>query len=670
MNDDPSNTKGMVFVQIYPLLLSLALFFAFIKLVNFFEAQMVIPPIFGIQKIRIVIFDVHIDSQILFITTITLLIIGGRHIKTPGITFRITVLASLISLIGIASLILELDAAIQMLIELAASFLILMIILTLALAPHAGSIRTTLLPSMVSYVSIIVISIQLVGLCHWLKKPWGSVEPMSHGALVDYQLFMTPLFATSFLLTALIFSWLWIPIARKTWAKYIPTSPGNRLPMPRTEVKKERQGGNRRWYTGVFILLAIVSLLVGYYPYMGVDKEFLVGPDSDSYYKWLGLIEEKGLLYLVGSGRELHVMFLGILHFFAPKFQALRISLSFNALFLFLATFLLMKREDDQRILLTAILSIFSVANVIGGTVGLLSNWFSLSLWYLTVFLLLRCIEGRSTALFIGANLASAAAMLSHSWTWEVLMGIIFIYGAYSFLIKKTSPYELKTIFVFLGLNGVFRLIYFYFRPRNQAWIVSTSRQLAGGLIQPFAIFSYFPKVWGLTSLSSEYSNFLIPILGVVGMATIIKRRNALDRMLTAWFFVCSLGVYASQIRGEVMWMPDSHAWRFLYLIPYHIPAAQGLITLLDGINRLFLSHEKEVRWILIRYGVMIFMAPFFSLLGSLSLLIIPAGLAATFAQLHYRGGTPVEDALTLTILALVNYSLRALTTGMIISVP
>jgi len=524
---------------------------------------------------------------------------------------------------------------------------------------------------MISYVSIIVISIQLVGLCHWLKKPWGSVEPMSHGALVDYQLFMTPLFATSLLLTALIFSWLWIPIARKIWAKYIPTSLGNRLSMPWTEVKKEPHGGNRRWYMGVLILLAIISLLIGYYPYMGVEKAFLVGPDSDSYYKWLGLIEEKGLLYLVGSGRELHLMFLGILQFFAPRFQALRISLSFNALFLFLTTILLIKKEDDRRILLTAILSIFSIANVIGGTVGLLNNWFSLSLWYLTVFLLLRCIEGRSTALFIGANLASVAAMLSHSFTWEVLMGIIFIYEVYSFLIKKTSPYELKTILTFLGLNGVFRLIYFYFRPGYQLWTVSTSRQLASGMFHPvMMIFSYFPEIWSITSLSSEYSNFLIPTLGVIGMVTIIKRRNALDRMLTAWFFVCSLGFYASQIRGEVMWMPDSHAWRFLYLIPYHIPAAQGLITLLDGMKRVFHHVERDVKWIFIRYGFMIVFAPVFSLLGSLSLLIIPLGLAVTFFQLIYRRGTPVEDAFILTILALVNYSLRALTTGMVISAP
>jgi len=140
--------------------------------------------------------------------------------------------------------------------------------------------------------------------------------------------------------------------------------------------------------------------------------------------------------------------------------------------------------------------------------------------------------------------------------------------------------------------------------------------------------------------------------------------------MLTAWFFLCSLGVYASQIRGEVMWMPDSHAWRFLYLIPYHIPAAQGLITILDGMKRVFHRVEKDVRWILIRYGSVIVLAPVFSLLGSLSLLIIPVGLAATFVQLIHQRGTPVEDALTLTILALVNYSLRALTTGMIISAP
>lgn len=249
-------------------------------------------------------------------------------------------------------------------------------------------------------------------------------------------------------------------------------------------------------------------------------------------------------------------------------------------------------------------------------------------------------------------------------------MGIIFIYEIYSFMIKRTTPYELKSVLTFLGLNGVFRFIYFYFRPGQQSFVISTSRQLARGMFQPLMIFSYFPKVWGLTSLSSQYSNFLIPALGVIGMATIIKRRNALDRMLTAWFFLCSLGVYASQIFGMVMWMPRSHAWRFLYLIPYHIPAGQGLITLMDGMKRIFPPVEKEMKWSFVRYGFMIVLTPVFSLLSSLSLLIIPVGLAVTLVQLIYRRGTPMEDAVSVTLLALFNYTLRALTTGIVFPAP
>ena len=670
MNDVSSNGQRPFFIQLYLLLLSLALFFAFIKLVNFFEAQMVIPPIFGIPKMQIVIFGVYLDSQILFITIIMLLFISGRYFKWSNLTFRITILASLISLIGISLGILKLNEATRILMELTASLLLLIIVLTLLLAPTVVHVKTTLIPSMISYVSIIIISIQLMGLCHWLKKPWGNVEPMSHGALVEYQLFMTPLFITSLLLTGLIFSWLWIPIAGKIWVKYIPTPISNKLSIPRTKIKVEQYNKKRKWFVSVLILLTFISLLIGYYPYMGVNKTMLVGPDSDTYYKWLGVMGEKGLFSTLDIRRGLHLIFLGILQFFTPRFQALRVSLSLNALFIFLTTILLIKRGDDRRILLTAVLSIFSLANVIGGTVGLLSNWFSLSLWYLTIFLLLRFIEGRSKVLFIGANLASVAAMLSHSWTWEVLMGIVFIYEVYSFFIKKTTSFELKTLLTFLGLNGVFRLIYFYFLPTYQSWTVSTSRQLARGLFQQFMIFSYFPKVWGLTSLSSEYSNFLIPALGVVGMITIIKRKNALDRMLTAWFFLCSLGVYASQIRGEVMWMPDSRAWRFLYLIPYHIPAAQGLITLLDGMKRVLPQIKKDVKWIFFRYGFLIVLTPVFSSQSTLSLLIIPVGLAATFAQLIHQRGTPMEDALTLTILALANYALRALTTGMIILAP
>jgi len=381
-------------------------------------------------------------------------------------------------------------------------------------------------------------------------------------------------------------------------------------------------------------------------------------------------MEERGPFSLIGAGRGLHLTFLGILQFFMPRFQALRVSLSLNALFLFTTTILFVKSEGDRFMILSSILSVFSLSNVVGGTIGLLSNWFSLSLWFLTIFLLLRYIKGRSKMLFLGAIFASVAAMLSHSWTWEVLMGIIFIYEIYSFMIKKTTQFELKSVITFLGLNGIFRILYFYFRPGQQSWTISTSGQMARGLFQPLMIFSYFYKVWGLTSLSSQYSNFLIPALGVIGMVTIIKRRNTLDRMLTAWFFLCSLGVYASQIRGEVMWMPDSHAWRFLYLIPYHIPAAQGLINLIDGMKRIFPPVEMDMKSIFIRYGFVIVLTPFFSLLSSQSLLIIPVGLAITLVQLIYRRGTPMEDAVTLTLLAFFNYTLRALTTGIVYPAP
>jgi len=663
------NRKRRFFVQLYLLLLSLSLFFAFIKIVNFFEAQMVIPPILGIPKIQIVIFSIYIDSHILFITTIMLLFISISCIKQDSLIYGIKILASLTSLIGIASWILKLSESKLIYIGLMVAFLLLIMTLTLILAPRDAQIRTTLIPSLVSYISIIIISIQLVGLFHWLKKPWGSVEPMSHGALVEYQLFMTPLFFASFLLTALIFSWLWIPIAGKIWAKHITFSISNKLSIPSTEIKVEQHSENRRWYKGVLILLAIISLLIGYYPYMGVDETMLVGLDSDSYYKWLGVMEERGPFSLIGAGRGLHLTFLGILQFFTPRFQALRVSLSLNALFLFTTTILLVKSEDDRLTLLSSILSVFSLSNVVGGTIGLLSNWFSLSLWYLTIFLLLRYIKGRSKIVFLGAIFSSVAAMLSHSWTWEVLMGIIFIYEIYSFMIKKTTQFELKSVLTFLGLNGIFRIIYFYFRPGQQSWTISTSRQMARGLFQPLMIFSYFPKVWGLTSLSSQYSNFLIPALGVIGMVTIIKRRNTLDRILTAWFFLCSLGVYASQIRGQVMWMPDSHAWRFLYLIPYHIPAAQGLINLIDGMKRIFPPVEKDMKWLFIRYGFMIVLAPVFSS-SPLSLLIIPVGLAMTLVQIFYRRGTPMIDAASLTLLALINYTLRALTTGIVYPAP
>jgi len=171
MNDVSSNGQRPFFIQLYLLLLSLALFFAFIKLVNFFEAQMVIPPIFGIPKMQIVIFGVYLDSQILFITVIMLLFISGRYFKWSNLTFRITILASLISLIGISLGILKLNEATRILMELTASLLLLIIVLTLLLAPTVVHVKTTLIPSMISYVSIIIISIQLMGLCHWLKKP-------------------------------------------------------------------------------------------------------------------------------------------------------------------------------------------------------------------------------------------------------------------------------------------------------------------------------------------------------------------------------------------------------------------------------------------------------------------------------------------------------------------
>lgn len=659
-----NQNKKNFFSHLYCLLLSLNLFLAYIKLVNFFEAQMVIPPLLGVPQIKIEVFNGYLDGLILFIINISLLIISRRYIRLPNLTSRITSLTSLISLFGIVFIILKPEGAILKSIELLASFLIHIVGLTLIFAPRDTSIKTILIPSLISYLSTIIISIQLVGLCHWLSKPWASVEPMSHGALVEYQLFMTPTFFTGIILTAFIFSWLWIPIVHKIWAKYLHTQ----INFENSEANRVNKNSHNEIY--LLIVISILSLFVGCYPYFGMEEGMLIGVDTPRYFEGLEGVRESGPQVILGNGRELFTLSLWVLQQFMSSESVLRASVVLNTFLIFITTVLLMKGRGRNRRLMITTLSIFSITNVVGGTIGLLTNWFTLSFWYVTIALLLYFIEKESKLMLICAFIASIATMFSHIWTWGILMLIILFYEIYSILIKRIKFKELLYLMIFLGLNGIAGGIYYMSFSKETETIVSTSLRLSSNIFRLSLIFSYFPKIRHLTTLSPQYSNFLIPLLGIIGMIVIFKRKKAFDRLIISWVFICSLGVYASSISGENIWMPESHAWRFLYLIPFHIPAAEGIMAVMRKIRKHFPSiNSTDRKTFLLSHGLLIIMAPIFSQLNFMSLLIIPFGLALTLRRSINKNAMIERDILMVIILALFNFTLRALTTGTVFQV-
>ena len=181
----------------------------------------------------------------------------------------------------------------------------------------------------------------------------------------------------------------------------------------------------------------------------------------------------------------------------------------------------------------------------------------------------------RSWWFVLAGSVVGMVLLLSHPWTWDVVMAILLGYAVvssvWSFL--KNRPEERRQVLgvcLVLGLNIVFFVVYGLL-PFGKG--VSSASEGTVSSISPGAGFLGLQR--GLDSMvqlwvGGVFGNPLLVVLAVFGLFCFADFAKRFNRLVLLWVAVPSLALF-------VVSPSTFYFYRLVYLVPFQVLAAAGL---------------------------------------------------------------------------------------------
>jgi hypothetical protein len=260
--------------------------------------------------------------------------------------------------------------------------------------------------------------------------------------------------------------------------------------------------------------------------------------------------------------------------------------------------------NDKRLALLSSFFSSFSFQTTASMFAYFLANWFAMIETFLLLVFLLKSSKKHlwryvSISAFLGI-----ALLLTHPYTWNVLIVILISYLAWTFL-RKSEEREIAPITILLAANLLF-YIFYALSPfgiglgQGEGAILQTVTSNVG-------ISNLLHLQNGLAIMVSMYvggifGNPLMIILAVAGMFSMISFTRSLTkfhRIMLLWVIIPSVALVAIPAGQETLY------YRLIYLIPLQILAAIGLYSILNKLkdmerkSKLSVTHSYILRTLL-----------------------------------------------------------------------
>jgi len=444
---------------------------------------------------------------------------------------------------------------------------------------HAKTEQAALLTS-IGVISLLI-PLELASLSSWILNAFNYQVPFGYGLRwrfpwVDLQLFnvLYPLIPLLFLI--LLYSWVWIPALR-----YVLSRIGRGV---NSGIQRIEKLNKRSLVLGLILSLA-ASIFISYYSYIHLPDSALVGVDSMSYYGWLKEMTQKGPYSALETDRPLfNLLMYSVKYVTGLSPQAIvRIMPTIGAVCLSLAVFWFVKvgTNDERLALMSSLFSSFSFQTTVSIFTYSLANWFAMIESFLLFAFLLKSSKKHPWRYVSISTLIGIALLLTHPYTWNVLIIILFAYLAWTFLRKSEEKSEIAPITVLLTANLLFYIFY---------TLTPFGKGLSHGegtMLHTLGISNLFNLQNGLAVMVSMkvgglFGNPLMIILAVAGIFSMINFTRSLPkfhRMLLLWVIVPSLALLAIPPGQESLY------YRVIYLIPFQILAAIGLCWILNKLK-------------------------------------------------------------------------------------
>ena len=348
-------------------------------------------------------------------------------------------------------------------------------------------------------------------------------------------------------------------------------------------------------YWPILALSVVIAFSIAVYPSLpGVNPSGkIIGADTSVYAAWLTDMDGHGSLLSVYqyvffsfSDRSLS-LFLMYLGWKASTISALQATLLLPMLLaplLVLATFFFMRGAgfNFRAASLASLFTAFSFHITAGMFGGFLSNWIGLIFLYLSLGCFFQSLKKRSWNLLGAAAALQVALMLSHVYTWLMLVGALMLFLAIicvSWLKKRGDASEVKMAFAALTANIL------AYAVRNLASGAALTPSDVAAVSQETMSLSFLQSFWWILNRSiTEYLgisllNPLLFFLAFTGAFALALNGRTVNRFLAA-FLAASLVPF---IFGD--WVMQT---RILYNLPIQISSLLGCFMILKLVQNPF----------------------------------------------------------------------------------
>jgi len=557
------------------------IFFGLIKLVNLLNIEF--NYFYSPRVIDIVIFSSSIDlwmwaGSLLFILSTMLLkkILHRASFPRWIIPLDILLLASL------AIFLINDQIAILLTIPLSLMVVILSVVFVDGFLA-ARKIEAGLL--VLTGIVVMLIPIELASLSAWISNAFSYEAPFGSDVrwrfpLIDLQLFnvLYPLIPLLFVI--LLFSWIWVPAVKYGLSRLRRNNRSSIQPADRL---------SNRFLTFGLILSSAVSVFITCYPYIHLPGSTLVGVDSPEYLGWLKEMMQKGPGAAFETDRPIFNLLMYLIKYLtglSPE-AVVRIMPAIIAVGLSLAIFWFVKEgTGDKRLaLLSSLFSAFSFQTTVGMFAFSLANWFAILETFLLFVFLLKSSKSHTWKYMLASALLGMAVLLTHPYTWDVLMAVLAAYFAWMLLRRSREKSQIAPLALLLIANGLFYALY---------TLASFGKGVGHGegeVLNLTTLNLGLPSLLRLQNglglmvanwVGGLFGNPLLIILAITGMFAIIDLKRPLtnfQRIMLLWVIIPSLSLLVIPLGQEVLF------WRLIYLIPTQILAAMGLHTIFNIIK-------------------------------------------------------------------------------------
>jgi hypothetical protein len=345
------------------------------------------------------------------------------------------------------------------------------------------------------------------------------------------------------------------------------------------------------------VAVSVVSGLMAYLPYSFSD--FPVGIDAHWYYERLGTLGTGVSIpsLLLEDPRAAYLLLLyGIrLATQLPIRETAMAGAVIVSVLCALGSFFLVREmgQGDLASLLAAFFASFSPQMLVGTLASIFSNWLAMAEILFFFAFLLRAAKTSGKSWLAASFAVSLVVMVTHPWTWPILMLILAIYVALSALHDRSWDFARRSVglrilagSILMGLvvllvasglavsQGVVNLAYHFGLVEN------LRLQRPPGLFLrdvQIALFNY--------STEGLFSNWLMIGLAVVGVFGLGKMGKETRVLLESSILGPSL---------LILFFGPEIQWRLLFLIPYYILAVLGVTTLMGVLRRLISAPDQS----------------------------------------------------------------------------